>query len=72
METNVEQLPQNRVAIRVDVNEGDIAKIKHINIVGNNAFDEDELLDLFELRESGWFSRMSGRDSMRVRSCRPT
>lgn len=62
VETNVEQLPQNRVAIRVDVNEGDIAKIKHINIVGNNAFDEDELLDLFELRESGWFTWMSGRD----------
>ena len=41
--------PRNRVSIAIDVNEGTVATIQHINVVGNNIFDED-LLDLFELK----------------------
>ncbi|MAT52532.1 MAG: outer membrane protein assembly factor BamA [Porticoccaceae bacterium] len=60
VETEVEELPQNRVAIKVNVKEGDVAKIKHINIIGANAFDQDELLDEFELSTGGWFSWITG------------
>lgn len=62
VETSVEELPRNRVAIKVNVSEGDVAKIKHINIIGARAFKQDELLDLFEVRTSGWFTWMTGKD----------
>ena len=36
--------------------EGEVAKIRAINIVGNKAFSENELLDLFVLRTPGWLT----------------
>ncbi|HCA27621.1 MAG TPA: outer membrane protein assembly factor BamA [Betaproteobacteria bacterium] len=54
--TTVTPLGRNRVAVRFDVNEGAIAKIKQINIVGNHAFSEKDLLDLFSLTTPGWLT----------------
>lgn len=62
VDTEVVELPNNQVRLDINVDEGKEARIKHINIVGNEAFDEDELLDLFEIRTSGWFSWLSGND----------
>jgi outer membrane protein insertion porin family len=62
VDTDVQELPRNRVAINVNVKEGDVAKIKLINIVGNHDFDDDELLDEFELNTTGWFSWITGND----------
>ncbi len=53
---NVEDLPRNRVAIKVDVFEGNVSGIRHINIVGNTLFDDETLIDLLELRLPGWLS----------------
>ena len=33
--SNVEELPRNRVAINIEIDEGTVAKIRHINIIGN-------------------------------------
>lgn len=49
IETEVTQLPQNRVDIQIQVNEGETATIKDINIVGNTAFDDSQLLKQFQL-----------------------
>jgi len=49
LETDVVPLENNRVNIKVRVREGKTAKIKRINIVGNEAFDDDDLKDEFEL-----------------------
>ncbi|SFR50641.1 Beta-barrel assembly machine subunit BamA [Marinobacter daqiaonensis] len=57
-----EELPRNRVAIRLDISEGDVAAIRHINIVGNEDFSDDELLDLFELRTSSWWNSLTNKD----------
>jgi len=54
--------PRNRVSIEIDVNEGTVATIKHINVVGNTIFDDEELGDLFELKTTGWFSFFSSDD----------
>ncbi len=62
VETTVEDLPSNRVSIHIDVEEGSVAKIKHINIVGNQSFPEDDLLSNFELKTSGLFSFFSSSD----------
>ena len=62
VETDVQELPRNRVAINVNIKEGDVAKIKLINIVGNNDFEEGDLLDEFESDTTGWFSWITGDD----------
>ena len=46
----MEQLSRNRVAIKVEIYEGSVSGLRHINIIGNSAFDDEELLDLLELR----------------------
>jgi len=62
VKTEVKQLPRNRVAINIDIDEGDVAKIRHINIVGNNDFSEEVLLDEFEQNTTGWLSWISSND----------
>ena len=54
--------PRNRVSIAIDVNEGTVATIKHINVVGNEVYTDDDLIDLFELKTTGWFSFFRGDD----------
>lgn len=58
----VTPLERNRVGISFNVEEGDAAKIKKINIVGAKAVPEAELLQLFQLRTPGWFSWFSKND----------
>lgn len=54
--STVTPLERNRVSIDINVVEGETALIKKVNIVGNNAFDDDDLLDEFELSAGGWLS----------------
>jgi len=53
---------RNRAAIRIDVAEGEVATIYRINIVGNKAFDEAELLQQFQLGPAPAFSLFSDKD----------
>ena len=58
----VTPLERNRVAVEFRISEGVVAKIRQINIVGNTAFDDDDLLDGFELDTTGFFSFISRSD----------
>ena len=55
-------LERNRVAVNFEVVEGDVAKIRKIGVVGNKAFDDDTLLDLFELTTPGWLTWYTKND----------
>lgn len=58
--TTVTPLERNRVSISFNVEEGGIAKIRQISIIGAKAFSERELLGQFVLRTPGlmtWFSK---------------
>jgi len=58
----IEDLPRNQVKVKVKISEGAVARIKQINIVGNKAYSDQELIDLFELHTSTMFSWLSGND----------
>lgn len=62
IDTQVKELPQNRVEIAIHIVEGDVAKIKQIEIVGNEAFEEDELTDEFESGLKPWYQFWGTRD----------
>ncbi len=62
VETSIKELPRNQVELNITIDEGKVAAIKHVNIVGNKVFDDDELLDLFELKTSGWLSWLNNKD----------
>ncbi len=55
-------LERNRVAVQFDVVEGDSAKIQQINIVGNQAFKEKELLKQFTSTTPGWLTWYTKND----------
>ncbi|QXL84809.1 outer membrane protein assembly factor BamA [Comamonas sp. NLF-1-9] len=54
--TTVTPVERNRVNVTFTVNEGEPARIKDISIVGNHAFSESTLTDLFDLDTGGWLS----------------
>ncbi|NRA42630.1 MAG: outer membrane protein assembly factor BamA [Pseudomonadales bacterium] len=68
---NVIELPQNRINLNIDVYEGSTAEIKHLNIVGNQRFSTEELLDMLELRDSDdtwWWSSKDKYSRERLRA----
>ncbi len=60
--TTITPLERNRVNINFNIEEGDAASIRQINIVGNTAFKEKDLLDLFQLRTPNWISWYTKND----------
>ncbi|WP_250462031.1 outer membrane protein assembly factor BamA [Microbulbifer litoralis] len=62
VKTEVKELPRNQVELKVVVDEGSVAAIKHINIVGNEAFSDEELAEIFELQTTGWLSWLRSDD----------
>lgn len=60
VKTTVTPLERNRVAISFAVEEGDVAKIRQINIIGAKAFNEKELRERFTLTTPGlltWYTK---------------
>lgn len=62
LSTEVTPLERNRVAISIFIVEGETAKIKKINIVGNKSFPDDELMDDFQSSVGGWLSFFTKED----------
>ena len=55
--------PRNTLQINIIVDEGSGAKIKNINIIGNEKFSNEDLLDGFELSEGSFFSFLNNNNS---------
>lgn len=62
VKTRAITMSRNRVQVRMDIDEGDPATIKEINIVGNKIFSDEELLEQFELSTGGMFSIFTSDD----------
>ncbi len=62
IDANVKQLERNRVLVNINIDEGKAAKIKHIKIVGNTVFTDEELVEVFESDTTNWLSWYSQDD----------
>ena len=60
--TEVKKLPRNRVSLKINVDEGSVASISHINIVGYENFEKQELLNQFELKPTNLWSWYASDD----------
>jgi len=56
VKTSSSPLERNRVAIRFDIEEGIISRIKEISLVGNQIYDQSDLKSNFELKTTNWLS----------------
>ncbi len=56
VDTKVEEETGNRVKVKIDIKEGKRAKIRQINLVGNDTFKDKEILGAFELKTPNWKS----------------
>ena len=54
--TTVTPIERNRVNLSFSITEGEPAKINELRIVGNKAFSESTLRNLFDLDTGGWLS----------------
>ncbi len=52
----VARLDRNRVDVTITIKEGKAAKIRHINLIGNETYDDETLTDSWESGESNWLS----------------
>ena len=54
--TTVTPLERNRVGITFNIDEGDVATIKQVHIVGSKVFTEKQLVKELSLTTPGWFT----------------
>ncbi len=62
IETTVTPLERNRSAVLIQVTEGESARIRQITLIGNQAFETEELTDLFQLSTGNWLSFFTKND----------
>ncbi|MCR4300160.1 MAG: outer membrane protein assembly factor BamA [Sulfuricaulis sp.] len=58
----VTPLERNRVDLNIEVIEGKVARIREINLVGNQLFPDKKLLNLFTIGPKSWYAVFSSRD----------
>ena len=57
------ELPQNRVDLVFEVNEGSVTGVQRINFIGNKRYSDSALKDVIQTRESAWYRFASTDDS---------
>ena len=62
IDSQARPLERNRVAVTIEIAEGAVASITRINIVGNKAFTDKELLKQLQSSTPGWFSYFTKDD----------
>jgi outer membrane protein insertion porin family len=56
IDPRVEEVPGNKVRIKIEIVEGDRARIRQINLVGNTVYDDETLRDQLALDTPNWLS----------------
>lgn len=63
VEPKVIQLPQNRVDLVFEINEGPATYVSGINFVGNRAYSDGKLRDVIRTKEARWYRFLSQDDT---------
>jgi outer membrane protein insertion porin family len=63
VEPKVIELPENRVDLVFEVNEGPVTSVARIIFIGNEAFDDDDLRSVIQTKESAWYRFLSSDDT---------
>ena len=63
VEPKVIELPQNRVDLVFEINEGPLTKVARIVFIGNQAFDDDDLRSVIQTKEAAWYRFLSSDDT---------
>jgi outer membrane protein insertion porin family len=62
VEPKVIQLPQNRVDLVFEINEGDLTEIRSIRFLGNRRFGDSRLRSVIRTKETAWWRFFSSDD----------
>jgi outer membrane protein insertion porin family len=62
VEPKIIQLPQNRVDLVFEINEGPLTGIRRITFVGNKEFSDSRLREVLQTKESAWYRFLSNSD----------
>ena len=63
IEPKVIQLPQNRVDLVFEIDEGPLTGVRSISFVGNKIFNDGDLRDEIQTRESAWWRFLTSDDT---------
>ena len=63
VEPKIIQLPQNRVDLVFEIDEGTLTEVQNIRFIGNRMFDDGDLKDIVRTRESRWYRFLSSDDT---------
>lgn len=63
VEPKVVQLPQNRLDLIFEITEGSLTEIRSITFTGNRAFDDGDLREVIQTKESAWYRIFSSGDT---------
>jgi outer membrane protein insertion porin family len=63
IEPKVIQLPQNRVDLVFEINEGPVTGVRRINFLGNKRFSDSTLRDTVATKESRWWRLLTSNDN---------
>ena len=63
VEPKIIQLPQNRVDLVYEVDEGLTTEVQNIRFVGNRIFEDDDLREVIRTRETRWYRFLSSDDT---------
>jgi outer membrane protein insertion porin family len=63
VEPEVIELPQNRVDLVFEINEGPLTEIVRIIFIGNVNFDDDDLRDEIQTQEAAWYNFFTSDDT---------
>ncbi|MEG3617500.1 outer membrane protein assembly factor BamA [Magnetovibrio sp. PR-2] len=63
VEPKLIQLPQNRVDLVFEVDEGALTEVQNIRFVGNRVFDDGDLQEIIRTRETRWYRFLSSDDT---------
>ena len=63
VEPKIIRLPENRVDLVFEINEGPLTEVGRISFIGNEAFSDSTLRDVIQTQESVWYNFLTSNDT---------